>query len=131
MKNVFAIAMAAPIWGVVSTVLLAMSWTMILCAAIHVIGLIGGKVPRRTNLLGLLILLLGAALCDLLQWGGDWLVFDVTGLIGSSTAAAVFVGARILTLIIAIVPLLKLVKMTWGRAFVVGAFEREHEEAAS
>jgi len=113
----------------VSTTLLVMSWTMLLCSVLHMIGLIAGKVSRTTNLVGFGVLFLGGALCNLLQWAGDKLVFDVLHFINSPTAGAVFLAFRVITLLVAIIPVLKLAKMTWKRAFIVGGFEREDADS--
>ena len=113
------------VWGVVSTVLLVMTWTLFVCALLHLAGVVSGRVHRAANLVGFVLLLLGGGLCELLQWGGDRLVFDVLRFVSTPRAGAVFLASRVLTVIISVVPVLRLIGMTWRRAFVPGIVEAE------
>ncbi len=116
---------ASGAWGIGSTILWVLSWTMAVSAALHLVGAIRGRVPRAVNLAGFVMLVLGAGVCEVLRRGGDRLVFDVLHLVGSSFAGAVFLWARVVTVVIAVVPVLRLVKLTWRRTSVPSAAEKE------
>jgi len=123
--NVLGVIVVSPLWGIISTTLFLQSWLAFIGIIIWIIGIIRGKVERKTAFLGLgMAVGLGVLWSGLLRLG-YYLLSDVLSF-GYTTAENVvywiFAG---ITLIWSGLRLPAKVKKTWRNANVPGSIEED------
>jgi hypothetical protein len=123
--NLIGIIVISPLWGIISTRLFLQSWLAFIGIIIWIIGIIRGKVGRRTVFLGLGVSIGSVLLWSALLWLGYYVLSQVLHFGYTTAENVVYWIFAVIGLLWFGRQLLSKIKKTWRNANIAGSLEED------